>query len=367
MAVKLTLGHRLSQNLTMTPQLQQAIKLLTLTHLEMTEVIAQEMTENPLLEEIGGEQVIQEAVSSDNLGSNNVSEAVADDFDPPAAVAKDDFDWKSYLETHNAAGNYEPPNMAKAEYEDFPTHDNVQAKGPNLAEHLIGQLRILTLNSEEWDLAFKIIHNINDDGYLDIPFDEILANSSLSREHALGILRMIWQLDPVGCGTHNLTECLLAQLHNNGNYSRLLETIIQQYLSYVQKHDYQKLSQELGVSLYKIEEAVKALQQLHPRPGRLVAVDDTHYIVPDIYVVEVGGKFVVQINDEGVPRLRISQLYHSLLKSAEGSSLAGQEARSYIQEKLKAARWLIKSISNRQKTIYKVAEAIVAEQQEFFR
>ena len=361
MAIKISQGLKQSQNLAMTPQLQQAIKLLTLTHLEMTNVIAEEMVENPMLEEAGNEVDIDTPTE----GDNEVREATSDDFsEAPLMKDKDDFDWDSYADSFNSNSST-APNMASGDSDEMPTYENIVSKGMTLAEHLEWQLKMETLTEEQWKLANLIIGNINDDGYLDVNFDEIIAESGVDREDAFDILEIIQRLDPVGCGASNLQECLLAQARIAEERSPLLEKIIRDHLEDLQSKNFDKISKTLSVSIEQVKKTALLLQNFHPKPGRLVATPDTHYILPDIYVVEAGGEFVVQVNDEGIPRLKISKLYQEMIKKGAGHKT--DEASEFVKDKLRAAEWLIKSIQNRQKTIEKVSKAIVAKQQEFFK
>lgn len=361
MAIKMSQGLKQSQNLAMTPQLQQAIKLLTLTHLEMTNVIAEEMVENPMLEEVGGEVDIDSPPDADM----EVREATSDDFsEAPLMKDKDDFDWDSYADSFNSNSSTSP-NMASGDSDEMPSYENIVSKGMTLAEHLEWQLKMETLSEDEWKLANLIIGNINDDGYLDVNFEEIIAESGLAREAAFDVLEVIQRLDPVGCGASNLQECLLAQARIAEERSPLLEKLIRDHLEDLQSKNFDKISKALSVSIEQVKKTSLLLQNFHPKPGRLVATPDTHYILPDIYVVEAGGEFVVQVNDEGIPRLKISKLYQEMIKKGAGHKT--DEASEFVKDKLRAAEWLIKSIQNRQKTIEKVSKAIVAKQQDFFK
>ena len=361
MAIKISQGLKQSQNLAMTPQLQQAIKLLTLTHLEMTNVIAEEMVENPMLEEVGGEMDVE--APSENDGE--IREATSEDFsEAPLMKEKDDFDWDSYADSFNSNSST-TPNMASGDSDEMPSYENIVSKGMTLAEHLEWQLKMETLSDEDWKLATLIIGNINDDGYLDVNFEELIAETGCEREIAFDILEMIQRLDPVGCGASNLQECLLAQARIAEERSPLLEKIIRDHLEDLQGKNFDKISKSLSVSIEQVKQTSLLLQNFHPKPGRLIATPDTHYILPDIYVIEAGGEFVVQVNDEGIPRLKISKLYQEMIKKGAGHKT--DEASEFVKDKLRAAEWLIKSIQNRQKTIEKVSKAIVAKQQEFFK
>ncbi len=370
MAGKLSQGLSLkqTQSLSMTPQLQQAIKLLTLTHLEMTDVIASEMVENPLLEESG--QVLtsdefKEIDSKIEKLENQNKEASAENFDGPSVLndksVPDDFDWQGYIEAYNNT-TYTPPNMAKPDYDEIPNYENIISGGKGLADHLEWQLHMLEIGDDEWPVLDYIIHNINDDGYLDVTVNEIVAETGHDYEDVVELLKLVQHLEPAGCGARDLTECLLAQAHSLEIKSPLVEKVITEFLAELQKKDVASVATALEIEEDLVKEAFAIIHNFHPKPGRLIAANDTHFIAPDIYVIEVGGEFVVQLNDEGVPRLRISKQYQSLIYDN-----SNKEAQNYVKDKLKSASFLIKAIYNRQNTIYKVAKTIVERQQEFFR
>lgn len=368
MAIKLGQHLKQTQSLMMTPQLQQAIKLLTLTHLEMTNLISQEMVENPMLEEAGVEMTQADSdYDVQKLESQN-QEATADNFTENSIVegGKEEIDWESYVDAFNSHSS-SPPSMATPNLDETPNYENIVSRGKTLAEHLEWQLRMNNFTDEEWSVAELIIHNINDDGYLEVPIDDIIEQTKHDREDTVEILSMIQHLDPSGCGARDLVECLMIQARMLEPRSPLVETLIDNYLDELQRKDYTKISKETGIAKDKIKSAEIIIHSFHPKPGRLVSADDTHYIIPDIYVKDLGGELVVQLNDDGVPRLKISKLYKSMIKAGLTSAEGGEKAKEFVEDKLRAAMWLIKSIQNRQKTILKVAEAIVKYQPEFFR
>jgi RNA polymerase sigma-54 factor len=367
MAIKMNQGLNISQQqgLMMTPQLQQAIKLLTLTHLEMTSVIAKEMEENPLLEETGGE-LSREEFREQQSEELRHQEATADTFSGPELVegGKEEFDWDRYIESYNNTSS-SPSSAADFNSNDEqPNYENMVSRGQSLQEHLEWQLRMENLTEEESKLAEEIIHNLDDDGYLPISFEDIAKASKLHLEDAHEILRMIQNLDPVGCATSNLSECLLIQAKALQERSPLVEALIINHLADIEAKDYLGMAKKLGVEVDKIKDAELIILSFNPKPGRLISSEEIHYVIPDIFVSEVGGEFVVNVNDEGVPHLKISNLYRSLLSKGGGAT---QEEKDYVMDKLRAAKWLIKSIETRQNTIFKVAKAIVKYQQNFFK
>lgn len=365
MAIKMSQGLKQSQSLMITPQLQQAIKLLTLTHLEMTTLISQEMVENPMLEEMDGEMDAG-SVEESSREEMDSQEATADSFSGPELIegSKDTFDWDSYSESFNSSSSSSPNMKESSSPDDMPSYENMVSKAQSLQEHLEWQLRMESLPPEQLDLALDLIGNIDDDGYLEVSYEEIVARNKVEdRDEALGMLGLVQHLDPVGCGAKDLEECLGIQARLLPERSPLVELIIEKNLKDLEKKDYAKIAKEFSVTKEKVKDAELIIMGLNPKPGRLVSAEETQYVVPDIFVAEVGGEFVVQVNDEGVPRLRVSNLYKSLIKNSQSDA----EAKEFVQDKLRAAMWLIKSIENRQKTIYKVANSIVKTQQEFFK
>lgn len=362
MAQKMSLNLKQTQSLTMTPQLQQAIKLLTLTHLEMTSVIASEMMENPMLEETGGESTKQELTKDDN----KTKESTSDDFSGPELVdsSKDNFDWDKYIENYNSTSST-PHTKEVRSKDDAPNYENMVSKGETLQEHLEWQLRMENLLEEEWKFARSVIHNLNDEGYLDENIEELLSDTSLEREDALEILSMIQLLDPIGCGAVDLQECLLIQSRALPEPAPLVELLIKNHLDDLIKRDYKKIEKESGIDAEQVKNAEYILHSFNPKPGRLINPTDTQYVVPDIYIKDIGGELQVRLNNEGVPNLKVSNLYKNLIKKGEAAK--NDETTDYVQDKLRSALWLIKSIENRQKTIEKVAHAIVKYQPEFFK
>ncbi len=360
MSIKLKQSLKQTQQMTMTPQLQQAIKLLTLTHLEMTNLISQEMVENPMLEEFGRERD-QADLDQGDKDLKDI-ETKASDFDAPDLISKDDFDWEKYL-SHASESSGSKSMVGPATSEDTPNYENMVSKDQNLYDHLEWQARMQEWPEDELILAILIINNISEDGFLEHTLDEILEenNITLRKDLALDILRSIQKFDPVGCGAVDTKEALIIQARDLCGENSIEEKIITSHLQDLYKKKYKLICEKLSCSEDAIKSAEMSIMTFSPRPGRLISPEQTQYVVPDIYIKEVSGKFVVKLNDEGVPRLRISHLYKSLMKNKDD-----KQTKEYVEEKLRNALWLLKSISNRQKTIVKVAEAIIEHQPEFF-
>ena len=368
MAIKITQGQKQIQSLMMTPQLQQAIKLLSLTHYELAATIAHEMEENPVLEEAGSEMEVgeerREAAEREqdpSAGPTLERELSAESFAGPNLIQKDEFDWQTYLEMYNSY-SYSPPSMAVRDDDDTNNYENIISATETLAEHLIWQLHMAELTPDQRALGEEIINNINDDGFCEASLEEIAAHHPLNLAQAQEVASLIGRFDPVGCGAPDLATSLKIQAEVLGKRDACFDKIVGQHLAELPHLDARILQQE-GLKEEELKEVLATLKQLNPRPGRQISGGEPQYIIPDIFVIEVGGKFVVRVNDEGVPRLKISNIYRSLLKQ----SAQDEAAQEYLADKIKSAAWLIKSIQNRQRTIVRVSEAIVARQQEFFR
>ncbi len=265
MAIKMHQGLRQSQSLMITPQLQQAIKLLTLTHLEMTTLISQEMVENPMLEEIDGER---DSFEEDNSTREEIDsrEATADNFSGPELIegAKETFDWEQYSESFNSSSSSAPNMKESGSPDDLPSYENMVSKNQSLQEHLEWQLRMESLTSEELNYALELVGNIDDDGYLEVPLDEIIGRSKLERDQAIGILGLVQHLDPVGCGAQNLEECLGIQARLLPERSPLVELIIERNMKELEKKDYLKIAKDFGVTKEKVKDAELIIMGLNP-------------------------------------------------------------------------------------------------------
>ena len=363
MALELRQNLKLTQQLVMTPQLQQAIKLLQLSRVELIETINQELVSNPVLEESTGE----EQASSDTVAGD--AAAQPPDREVPALSASDqektpweekaveDVDWSAVWEDEgkNAIQSF------SFEQKEQPNYENFISSSGDLSDHLMWQLQMARMDEKEREVACLIIGNINSDGYLRAGVEEIAADASVPVEMVEGVLRKVQMFDPPGVAARDLKECLLLQLDFLNVSDPLVRAIVENHLSDLERHNYQAIAKATGVTVPQVALAVEVITSLEPRPGRSFGGDDTHYITPDIYVYKVDDEYVVSLNDEGMPRLRISSFYKEALKNG----LAGDGAKDFIQGKLKSALWLMKSIQQRQKTIYKVTKSIVKFQREF--
>jgi RNA polymerase sigma-54 factor len=375
MGIQLKQGLKLSQNLVMTPQLQQAIKLLQLNHMELAELINQELTENPVLEEISENESPQDNLET-AAGDETFDPEIQQQADEAAQVqepkpeeqllnGKDEVNWDAYLEDFNE-GSGSAPSM-KETSDETPTYENTLTKTSSLEEHLQWQLSMLNLMENEQKLAGLIIASLNDDGYFEGDLNLLAAQAGIDPEDAEEILKMIQNFDPIGIGSRSLKECLMVQASLLAPRQPLVEKIIEEHMAELEKHNIPAIAKALNLPIDQVVEAQKIIHEFEPRPGSLFTQPETQYIQPDIYINKVGNQYVIHMNDDGIPRLRVSSYYKSIMQkeAAEGKA-SGGKTKEYVQEKLRAALWLIRSIQNRQKTIYKVTEAVLARQREFF-
>jgi len=372
MALELKLGLKLSQQLVMTPQLQQAIKLLQLNRMELAELITQELVENPVLEE-NMDTEDQESKSQEDSNDPEVQQKRDEEaFEKPKDAqedvikGKDDFNWEAYVEDYNSSHST-APSMREVN-EDLPSYDQTLTRSSSLEEHVVWQLSMATLADNEVKFGTLVSGNLNADGYLKDDLASLAKESGLELEDAEEVLNIIKDFDPVGVGSRDLRECLLTQAKFLNPRQPLLEKIIDQHLSNLERKNYSTIAKNLGVSQSEIIEATKLIMELEPKPGRAFQTSDNHYITPDIYVYKIGNEYVIVLNEDGLPKLRISPYYKDILSSSggAGASQKSKDTKEYVQEKLRSAMWLIRSIHNRQKTIYKVTEAIVSRQRDFF-
>jgi len=352
MAIGLKQSLNLSQQLVMTPQLQQAIKLLQLSRMEMENLINTELVENPMLEE--------SAESESTTQSMNDVEQNANAKPEENPQASEDFNWENYLENSRSTPNLP---VYRGGDEELPTYENTLTQPANLADHLFWQLKMSDLDEKQKSLGEIIIGNINEDGYLLSPLEEMAAQHSVDVAEFEAVLYRIQEFDPVGVAARDLKECLLVQIYDLDQNDEILELVVENHLPDLEKKNYQNIAKTLGITLEEVIKRVKVIEELEPKPGRAFGGAPSHYIIPDIYVMKRGTEYVVMLNEDGLPKLKISPFYKKLFEDSMASQATTKE---YVQGKLRSAVWLIRSIHQRQRTIYKVTESIVRQQMDFF-
>lgn len=399
MALDLRLQQKMTQQLVMTPQLQQAIKLLQLSHLEMAEVLRKEMEENPVLEERadggeergddggesgaaesggdGGEDVpdmglsgateheasaggdgAEDLTMSSDMSSAAMESPVDATPEPSSREVEREIDWENYLENYSYSL---PATAGSGGSEELPPFEATLSKPQSLHDHLRWQVQMADFTEEETAIAVMLIEEINDDGYLSADAVQIVAEEmGVSADDVERVVKMLQEFDPRGVAAHDLRECLLLQAQELCKESPLVIEIIDKHLKNVERRNYQAIAKDLKTTMQEVGAAVKVIAQLEPRPGRIYSDKEPQYITPDIYVFKVGNDYQIVLNEDGLPKLKISNYYRDALQSSGG------QTKTFIQEKLRSAVWLIRSIHMRQRTIYRVMESILKFQRDFF-
>jgi RNA polymerase sigma-54 factor len=275
------------------------------------------------------------------------------------ANAVNEIDWENYLDNYSMG-----PAMPafRGDGEELPSLEATLTKPPSLHDHLAWQLKMLTppMTPEQLEIGMTILGNIDADGYFkDPPLHELAGDLGVDQEMCEVVLERIQTFDPTGVGARSLAECMLIQAMACGQDDDLVVKMIRSHLGNLEKKNYQAIARDLKQPLEEIYEAAKVIMDFDPRPGRQYSSDDPHYVTPDVYIHKVGDKYFVVPNDDGLPKLKISGFY----KNAMGNSAASKD---YVQDKLRSAQWLIRSIQQRQRTIIKVAESILKFQRDFF-
>ncbi len=372
--MEMRLDLRLSQQLVMTPQLQQAIKLLQLSRMELVDLVREEMLENPVLEddlEVAAEQSKERDALGDQAdvtakietaGTTETPVAETSSGDAQTEVKADqsavnEIDWENYLEAYTTAP---PMPVYRPDHDDLPSLEATLTRSESLFDHLVWQLKMTDFDENRMNLGMLILGNLDSDGYLkEPPISELAAEAEVDVELVDEVLMEIQTFDPLGVGARSLAECMLIQAMHYGEDDDLVVKMIKDHLGNLEKKNYQAIARDLKEPLEEIYEAAKVIMEFDPRPGRQYSTDEPHYITPDVYIHKVADKFFVVPNDDGLPKLKISNFYRAVFDRKDG-------AKDYIKEKLRSAQWLIRSIQQRQRTIIKVTESIIKFQREFF-
>lgn len=346
---KLGLSTRLSQRLVLTPSLQQAIKLLPLTTLELAEVLEQEVTENPLLEEAPA----QEAASAEEAPAGEVEEERAKD-------PLDEIDVDKFFEDYFEDGE-QRRRLRTTEIPEMPPIENTLTAAPDLYDHLLWQLHMSVSDELTLEVSEAIIQNLDQDGMLQASVEEIANMGPYATAEVEKALAVVQSFDPAGVGARDLGECLRLQLRTLGLEGSVADLMIRDHMKQLQTHQYAELARVMNLSPDEVAHHLEIIKRLDPRPGLRYSPERSTYVTPDVFIVKEGDEYKVRLNDDGLPRLRISPTYKRMLDDKSG----GDETRNYVKEKLRSALWLLKSVDQRQRTIYKVAESIVRHQRGF--
>lgn len=346
---KLGLSARLSQRLILTPSLQQAIKLLPLTTLELAEVLEQEVMENPLLEEVPVEETKQEETATEEPAEREKAE------DPLKEIDVERF-FEDYFEDSSER------RTRPADLPEVPPIENTLTESLDLYDHLLWQLRMTVADEATVEIGEAIIQNLDEDGLLRVTLEDVAAMGPWPLEAVEQVLSLIQSLDPPGVAARTLTECLRIQLRVLGLENSPADVMVRDHIKQLQSHQYPEISRQMGLTADEVAHHLEIIQGLSPRPGNRYSARRSDYILPDVFVVKEGEEYKIVLNDDGLPKLRISPTYRRMLDQKEPGS---EETRAYVKDKLRSALWLLKSVDQRQRTIYKVAESIVRHQRAF--
>jgi RNA polymerase sigma-54 factor len=359
---------RLSQQLVMTPQLQQAIKLLQMSRMELVDMVRDELLENPILED-QVDSLPAGAGATERAELNTIDQQVsADDRHVDQQTKEgekkaDEIDWERYLENH--AMQAPMPSFRGGMDEELPGYEATLTRAEDLTDHVTWQVRMSDLQDDEKQFALLVIGNLDDHGYLRVegtPEEEVVtklaAECNFDAEDAEEVLKILQRMDPIGVASRNLRECLLIQAEHF-ELDPLAIQVLSDHLSNLEKRNYQAIAKALKVTVEEVYDVAQVIAELEPRPGRNFVREEARYITPDVEVIKVGDEYFVRANDDGMPRLKISNFYRAAMQG-------DPKAKEYIQGKLRSAQWLIRSIDQRRKTIVRVTECIVEKQREFF-
>jgi len=353
MAISQKLQTKLAQKLILTPSLQQAIKLLPMSTLELADLLNQEVVENPLLEEIPTEDLQPAEAQAPEKDEKPPQEQKTDSWD--------DQDYEYFFGEYLDDG-YRP--RAPQEVRELPPIENTLSTGASLADHLSWQLSIQTNDDELMrEIGEGIIGNLDDDGYLVASVDELARMGPWPVEEVERALRLLQGFDPIGVCARDLQECLTLQLRHIGLEGTPTERIISEHMRLLQNHQIPELAKKLGVTIEDLKQHIEIIKHLDPKPGSRYNPKQSQYVIPDVYIVKVEDQYVAVLNEEGLPQLRISPTYRRLLD--KGAAENSDETRAYVKDKFRSALWLIKSVEQRQKTIHKVATSIINFQRDF--
>jgi RNA polymerase sigma-54 factor len=400
----LRLTTQLQQKMVLTPQLRQRIEMLQMSSLELSELIEQEMVANPVLEEVQpgdeiqeiGDNILDQNSDGQDHGLENETQSLADGVteagiepiqsievqvvegvnlngneekalgemeteDETTGDSSDSFD---EIDFGREFQDYLDPGYRTQEIEyrdDAPSFEQFLSHSPSLSEHLEWQLNLLRLNEKIEEVAIQVIGNLDDDGRLSASVDEIAEACDCTTAEVETARRAVMQLDPVGCGSYDVTECLLAQLQAIGEGDSLACRLVNEHLEDLQPHRLQHLSKATGVDIHVLDDEINKIRQLDPFPGRRYSAEEAVFVSPEVYVEKLDDDYVIFFADDGSPRLRISPTYHSMLDQSDTT----KETKDFIKERVRSAVDLLRNIEHRRQTIYRVVECIVSRQRDF--
>ena len=373
MGMNLTIAPKMSQQLRMTQQLRQAIKLLQLSRMELITTIREEMVQNPVLEEAQDSYELEAPSTQELLEGLDGAPAEPvpgspEDLGVPEVQADhadmNNVDWEAFIDHFSSPL---PSNSYQGmQGDELPGVEQTLSADPSLVDHLLEQVRLSALEEHELYTALLIIGSLDERGYLvGMTLEEIAQEANVTVDDVDDVLVVIQDFDPLGVAARDLKECLLIQLQKLHPHQKLAKRLVKDFIPDLERKSYSKIARALGLEQHEVIAAAKLIASLEPNPGRIFEPDDTRYVTPDIYIRKINGEYVASLNEDGLPKLRISKYYKQELQRKRGAK-EHDEVKDYIQDKLRGAMWLIRSIHQRQSTIVKVTESIIKFQHDFF-
>ncbi|NDV19202.1 RNA polymerase factor sigma-54 [Pseudodesulfovibrio sp. JC047] len=346
MGLELRQQLKLSQQLVMTPQLQQAIKLLQLSRLELLETVQQELLENPFLDEKETEADVADA--SETLTESQAEEELVRNAD-----------WENYLGEFSSTSKQATGRDAEIPEEGMSFEARLASK-PSLEGHINWQMRLSNFTEQEIAIGEMILGNLDSNGYLQASTEDLQSMVDASSEDIESTILRIQRLDPVGVASRTPQECLLVQMDVLGYDDPVLVSLVTDHLEDLEKNRYKPLARKFKISMEDLKSYLDLMQTLDPMPGTNFSSTEPHYVSPDVFVYKYGDDFIIILNEDGLPRLQMNAFYMDSMKGA------AHKEKEYFQEKMRSAAWLMKSLYQRQRTLYKVVESIVGFQRDFF-
>lgn len=350
-----------SQKLVMTQQLRQAIKLLQLNRLELTNALQEEMVQNPMLEEAVS---VQENVNNpEALSAEEIQKTV--ELAPDSKVSGDDpktvaeVNWEEYSNNFDSDFSF----SKEAPSPDIPSQFDFISAAPGLLSFLEWQLSHIQLDTTDQTLAEFILGNLNGHGFFEASLEDISVHTGCSREEAQGMLRLVQSLDPPGVAARNLRESLLLQLERKGLEEDLAYLLVDEHLDALQTHNFTKIAAKINYTAREVRNAFGVISSLVPYPGNEYSNEQINYVVPDVYLYNLDSEFIIQLNNEGLPQLEISTAYQNIIKDKDKK---GSDSKAYLTEQRRHAQNFINSVHYRQNSIYKVMKSLLKFQQDFF-
>jgi len=363
MALELRQQLKLAQKLVMTPQLRQAIKLLQLNRLDLSQALQAEIEQNPALE-IDLSPDVSSEEKDYGLSTTVEPDSASDEKEITQPVSQSDAmaetNWEEYANTYETQFSF----SREKPQEDAPSQFDFISEKPGLSAYLQWQLAHDELDPDEWEIARYIIGNLNRYGFLEVSIEDIINQLQCTFDDADYVIEVIQDLDPPGIAARTVEESLQLQLERLGMEDSLSMIIVREHLNLLESRNYKMLTRLTGRKRAEVIEAVEFItENLTPYPGLPYAQETTNYVVPDVYVQKIDGEYEIRLNDDDIPRLKISNYYRKMLETGGSPS---KESKNYITDKVKSAEWFIKSLHQRQRTIYKVMESILKFQYDFF-